>query len=146
MTMAQAVMPRGAVSRVGKLVCGLSLLCAVLWPVASWDPRLGENWLRDWRQGVREEQLRLEEQVSSHARTVIEARCAAYIVDKAAENGADCTARVRCRAVEGGLYVPDSAEVQGTLTEAEVVRLQKLVDHGLGIPPERQVYRREGLP
>ena len=143
---AQAVMPKGTVSRVGKLVCGLSLLCAVLWPAAKLDPGLGENWLRNWRQEVKDDQLHLEEQVSSHAQKVIEDRCAAYIVDKAAENGAVCTARVHCRAVEGGLYVPDSAEVSGALSEAEAGRLRKLVTHELGIPPERQIYRREGLP
>ena len=143
---AQAVMPKGAVSRVGKLVCGLSLLCAVLWPAAGLDPALGEDWLRVWRQGVKEEQLHLEVQVGGHARKVIEERCAAYIVDKAAEAGAVCTARVVCRTEEGGLYVPDRAEVRGVLSEAEVERLQNLVTHDLGIPAERQAYRREALP
>ena len=143
---AQAVMPKGAVSRVGKLVCGLALLCAVLWPAAHLDPRLGEDWLRTWRQGVRTEEEGLEEQVSTHARQVIEARCAAYIEDKAAEHGAVCTARVTCRPAEGGLYVPHGAEVTGAMSAAEVGRLQKLVEHDLGIPPERQSYRWEGLP
>lgn len=143
---AQAVMPKGAVGKVGKLVCGLALVCAVLWPAAKLDPDLGEDWLRDWRQRVKDEQIHLQEQVGGHARQVIEARCAAYIVDKAAEHGAVCTARVRCRAVEGGLYVPDSAEVTGSLSEAEETRLRRLVAHELGIPAERQTYRREEGP
>lgn len=143
---AQAVMPKGAVSRVGKLVCGLSLLCAVLYPAAKLNPELGEAWLRDWRQEVKVNQQELEEQVKTHARQVIEDRYAAYIVDKAAENGAVCTARVTCRTEEGGLYVPDRAEVTGALSQTEVGRLRKLVAHDLCIPAERQVYRTEGLP
>ena len=140
---AQAVMPGGAVGRVGKLVCGLSLLCAVLWPAARLDPGLGEGWLRAWRQSVKEDSQMLEEQAADGARKVIEERCAAYIVDKAAEHGVLCTARVLCRAVEGGLYVPDSAQVRGALSGAEVERLKKLVSHDLGIPAERQTYHRE---
>ena len=42
---ADALMPQGAIKRVGKLVCGLVLIGAVLSPGASLDAEEGQRWL-----------------------------------------------------------------------------------------------------
>ena len=43
--LADALMPKGAVKRVGRLVCGLVLASAILSPLAGLDVESGQSWL-----------------------------------------------------------------------------------------------------
>ena len=45
--LADALMPPGAVKRVGRLVCGLVLLAAILSPAVRLDVAEGERWLAE---------------------------------------------------------------------------------------------------
>ena len=142
--LADALMPSGAVKRVGKLVCGLVLLCAVLSPASDLDLSGGREWLENWFDGLEEREKVLEQQVNEERKVIIEREYAAYIVDKAAELGLTCTARVSCRAGEEGLFLPERAEVSGFLTEGERERLSLVIQEDLGIPEEEQAYVEEG--
>ena len=86
-SVADSLMPTGPVKGVGKLVCGLVLLCALLSGAKGLDVAAGQAWLDDWLAGVGEERAYLENQVNGEMKTIIEERFAAYIVDKAAELG-----------------------------------------------------------
>lgn len=140
--LAEAMMPEGAVRRVGKLVCGLALLCGVLWPVVQTKPFLGPEWSQTWALELEREQSRLEERLGSDMKRIIEANCDAYIQDKAAQRNRSWKVHVVCRE-ENGLYVPDRAEVYGSLSAEEHRELTRLLAEDLGIPPERQ-DRRDG--
>lgn len=144
--LADSLMPPGAVKRVGRLVCGLVLLCAVLSPLAGLDLAGGQDWLEGYFAGLELRQAELEQQVNEGMKVIIEEKYAAYIVDKAAEMGLTCTARVECRAGEDGLYVPDRVEVAGCLSDVEQSRLTQTVETDLGVPLERQAYYKEELP
>lgn len=140
--LAEAMMPAGAVRRVGKLVCGLALLCGVLWPIVQAGPLIGPDWSEEWALELEREQTRLEERLGSDMKRIIEENCDAYIQDKAAQRNRSWNVHVVCRE-EDGLYVPDRAEVSGDLSAEEYKELSHLLTEDLGIPPERQ-NRRDG--
>lgn len=141
--LAEAMMPKGAVKRAGRLVCGLVLLAAILSPVREADVRGGERWLEDYLAGLEEREGELEEEVNSRMKVIIEQEYAAYIVDKAAELGLVCSAQVECRRTEEGIYLPDRAEVAGSLSESGRAELTRIIAEDLGIPGQAQRYISE---
>lgn len=138
--LADALMPKGGVKRVGQLVCGLVMALAILAPAADFDLAGGQRWLEDYLAGVGRREDELEEQVNMGMKTIIEERYAAYIVDKAAELGAVCDARVECRLEEAGLYLPERAEISGAMTEEVRTRLTRLLEEELALTSEQIVY------
>lgn len=139
-SVADSLMPTGPVKGVGRLVCGLVLLCALLSGARGLDLEAGQDWLARWQAGVEEERTRLENQVNGDMKVIIEERFAAYIVDKAAELGLVCTARVTCEP-EDGAYLPVRVQVTGALEEKGREALSRAIWEELGVPPEEQVYQ-----
>ena len=128
-----------------RLACiSLVVLAVILAPLAQLDLEGGQRWLEEYHLGLEDRTQELERQVDEQMKTIIEQEYAAYIVDKAAELGLTCTARVSCRAGEEGLFLPERAEVSGFLTEGERERLSLVIQEDLGIPEEEQAYVEEG--
>ena len=145
--LAGALMPSGGVKQVGRLVCGLTLLAAILQPLAGLDMAEVQQWLADYFAALELRETELEETVDGQMKVIIDQRCAAYIVDKAAQLGLTCEARVECRAEGNGVYLPVRAEVSGTLGEAGRARLASAIAEDLGIPKEEQIYlEKEDVP
>lgn len=138
--LANGLMPKGPVKQVGKLVCALVLLCAVLRPVLSMDiPEAGQ--ITSGLHGqVEDNRAQLERQGSTMLKTLIERECGAYIVDKAAQLGLVCRAQVECVPGEGGTWLPHTARVTGQLDDGQRRELTAVIRSELGIDPERQVY------
>lgn len=144
---AGALMPPGPVRQVGRLVCGLVLMAAVLSPLTALDVSGGQEWLAGWASSLDSRTAALEEVVEEQRKGIIERDCAAYIVDKGSELGLTCTARVECRTGEEGLCLPVRAEISGDLTQEERARLARLAAEDLGIPETQQIYiGEEGAP
>ena len=142
---ADALMPQGAVKRVGRLVCGLVLLGAVLSPLVGLDIEAGQQWLNECLSPL-QRQEELEETVNSQMKIIIEQEYAAYIVDKAAQLGLDCTARVECERSEDGVYLPARTETSGLWTAGAQEKLIRVIETDLGVPRERQFYVEEEIP
>ena len=140
---AGALMPQGGVKRVGRLVCGLVLLAAVLSPLTELDVEAGQRWLASFMADVSGQEAELRETVNSQMKTIIEQKYAAYIVDKATRLGLTCSARVECRETEEGLYLPVRAEVTGSWTVGAQDRLSQVLSEDLGIPAQSQIYINE---
>lgn len=138
-SVADTLMPEGAVKRVGKLTCGLIMICALLFPLGSrgvWDyEALGGYW-EELLQG---KEL-LKGQVDEQMKEIIERECAAYIVDKAAETGAVCTAEVECTVTEDGIYLPERVRISGQFEAAQRSRLSEQIEQELGVPVQRQHF------
>lgn len=138
--LADGLMPKGAIKQVGKLVCALVLLCALLRPVLN----IGmpdTMWGAGGAVGEMEQQrVRLEEESSRLLKVLIEQESAAYIVDKAAELGLICRAQVTCVAGEGGTWLPHRAYITGQMEEEGRIKLMAAIQSELGIVPECQVY------
>ena len=141
--MAGALMPQGAVKRVGRLVCGLVLLAAILSPLRELDVDAGRRWLDGYLDSTGQWETALKETVNRQMKTIIEEECAAYIVDKAAQLGLRCTLRVECRETEEGLYLPVRAEVRGPLSDSGRTRLIRLIAEDLGVPEEAITIDKE---
>ena len=140
---AEALMPSGAVKRVGRLVCGLVLLAAILSPAVRLDVAEGERWLAECFASMEPRRENLEETVNNQMKIIIEGEYAAYIVDKAAEFGLTCSARVECRVSEEGLYLPLRVRVSGALTDRERARIAQIIWEDLGVPEPEQLYITE---
>lgn len=143
---ADALMPPGGVRRVGRLVCGLVLMGAVLSPVAELDVEGGRRWLEDYLASVHSREAELTQTVESQMKVIIEQEYAAYILDKAAQLGLDCTVRVECGLSEEGLYLPVRTEVAGLSTAGSQRELIRIIKEDLGVPEERQFYVEEEMP
>ena len=137
---AGALMPKGAVRQVGRLVCGLVMLAAILSPVARLDAAEGRRWLAGYFASVEQRRAGLEATVNNQMKHIIEGEYAAYIVDKAAELGLTCTAQVECQRSAEGLYLPVRTEVTGMLTEDIRIQLVRTIAEDLGVPERAQVY------
>lgn len=145
--LADALMPKGAVKRVGRLVCGLVLASAILSPLAGLDVESGQSWLERHLASVEFQRAELEEEVNSQMKVIIEQEYAAYIVDKAAQLGLTCSARVECVRSEEGLYLPVRTEVSGALGEGERAQLVQIIGEDLGVPePEQRYIGEEDAP
>lgn len=141
--LADALMPQGAVRRVGKLVCGLVLLWAVLSPLAGLDVSSGREWVEERIAGLEAREAELSETVNGQMKVIIEQEYGAYIVDKAAQLGLSCSARVECGLSEEGLYLPVRARVSGALTQSGQAQILRIIAEDLGIPESEQLYTAE---
>ena len=141
--LADALMPPGAVRRVGRLVCGLVLLGAILSPLTQLDLPGGQRWLEDYLASLEAREEDLTETVNSQMKVIIEREYAAYIVDKAARLGLTCGLRVECGLSEEGLYLPVRVRVTGALTEEERARIAGMIAEDLGVPESEQLYITE---
>ena len=138
--LAESLMPGGPVKRVGRLVCGMVLICAILSPIAGLDLAGGQRWLEEYFVQLKQRETELNQQVNDGMKPIIEERYAAYIVDKAEEMGLHCTVRVSCRMGEDGLYLPEQVQLAGIQSDVEQSRLAQLIEQDLQVPPQRQIY------
>ena len=145
--LSDALMPEGGVKQAGRLICALVLICAVVRPVAQVELESGEAWLEDWSRERASQESQLREGWEREIKTIIEQEAGAYIVDKAARMGIQCTAEVTCVPGDGqGIWLPEAVCVSGRLTEEQEARLRALLREELGIGEEAQTYDKEGLP
>ena len=142
--LADALMPKGPVKGVGKLVCGLVLAAAVVSPVVRLDLEGGRQWLEEWNVGLEQREEELKKQVDEEMKTIIEQEYEAYIVDKAAQLEVQCTARVECRQEDEGIYLPQTVWISGTLTPQQWEVLSEALLEKLGVPPEGLHYEERG--
>ena len=89
----------------------------------------------------------LEAERNTALKSIIEREFAAYIVDKAAQMGAACTAQVTCQLGEDSIFLPQSAAVQGSFTPQQQEDLARILEEELAIPRVRQSFstKEEGF-
>lgn len=133
---AQALMPEGAVKRVGRLTGGLVLALALMQPLFA-------LCCEDITEITCELPDEAETEEAFSMKPVIEQELAAYIVDEGKGLGAELAAAVTCVSDEHGVPIPGEAVVTGTLTPAQRETLSAVLDRDLGIPPRAQTFREE---
>lgn len=136
--LAQGLIPPGPVRRVGRLTAGLVMAAALLAPLASLRGVEPEQWLESWQ--PQKEVQGLEEQRDETMKSIIEEECSAYIVDKAAQLGAECQVTVVCSSEGEGVFLPWQITVTGDLSPGQQEQLTRQIQEDLGVPPERQQY------
>ena len=138
--LAESLMPRGAVRRIGRLTGGLILLLAVLQPVATLDEGALAGALERYRQELSAYDSGLEETSASLMKGIIAEQSDAYILDKAAALGITCSVEVETAPGEGGYPVPHSVTIRGRLTGGQREALSRQITADFAIPAERQYY------
>ena len=138
--LADALMPKGPVKGVGKLVCGLVLTAAVAAPIAQVELERGNQWLEEYRSGTQYREEELKNQVEEEMKRIIEREFEAYIVDKAAQLGVVCTVRVECRWEQEGVYLPGHVWIEGAATETLQEQLTQTLCQELGLTWEEITF------
>lgn len=141
--LAESLAPQGTVRKIGKLTGGLILLLTILQPLAGWENIDLDGLMADYQAQVQGYSDDLEQENQNLMKEIIAEEAGAYIVDKAAETGFACTARVETQPGEAGVPIPWSAAICGAYTgEQRAVLTQKIASE-LDIPAERQSYEWE---
>ncbi|MBO5034325.1 MAG: stage III sporulation protein AF [Oscillospiraceae bacterium] len=135
--LAQAMVPEGAVKKIGALIGGMVLLTVLLRPVAALDLEELTRWTAAY---VPTEDTEIN-QGGQMMKSLIAQKTSAYIVDKGAALGLVCEAEVRVETDESGWPVPWEAEITGALSPEQRSALSQALEEELGIPPTRQYFR-----
>ena len=137
---AEELMPSGSVKQVGKLVCGLVILWVLLAPLKTLGSVLELDWFEEYNMQMAQTKQELELQVETDRKAVIEEKCAAYIVDKAAELGVACTVEVYCRVGEEGLYLPEHVKLTGVFSDVAQSQMTQLLEEEFALASGQQEY------
>ena len=97
----QAVTPEGGVKQVGKLVCGLVLISAVLAPLGRVEAT-NFSLIPEYD----EQRMQLQKETEDQMKTIIEQRLGAYSMDKARQLGLHPEMQVMCVPDEAGAFLP----------------------------------------
>lgn len=141
--LADRLMPDGAVRQAGKVTLGLVMLLALIRPLFQLEVEPPGALWEGYRAQTAAQVQELEEERDGAMKVLIERELAAYIVDKAEQLGAACTAQVTCRAGENGVFLPERAEVQGCFTPEQQEALAQILEEELGISRDQQTIQTE---
>ena len=138
----QAIPLKRSVRRVIGTACGAVLLLLLLEPLLRLRAVDPEDYLKRFRldEGLIDEAV---QDGQTQAGALIKEQTCAYILDKAAALGAQVRAEVTLAALSEHYQYPYAVTVAGRWTAAQQRELSDYISHTLGIPPERQTWRKE---
>ena len=141
---ADSLMPKGSVRRFGKFTAGLVLMIALVQPVMKMNYEIISEGLSRMRNDLEGYQVQPQNENFDLMKSIIEARTAAYIQNKAAQQGIVCRAEVIADAKSREAYpYPVAVTVVGELTEDEIGCLEIMIEGELAVPVEKQTYLQE---
>lgn len=134
---ALALCPAGRVRRVLNLVCGAVMAVSLLSPVASFNIVEYSSALAKYSDAALNSSEDGKIAADRLNRAIIQAECAAYILDKADALGVDVIkAEVRVEWNIEGYWFPLECTIAAT--DPVSTALEDAIEAELGIPPERQ--------
>lgn len=139
---AQCLMPEGTVRKIGNLAGGLLLLLGLAAPITKLDMEGLSLALTKYRVMETDSAALLELENTRLLKKVIEEQTAAYILDKAAEIGVECTAEVSYEYSDTGEAYPVAVTIWGDLTDEEERKLSRIIESDLAILRENQIYEK----
>lgn len=140
--LADALIPAGSVQKIARFTGGLLLLVAILQPVGALDYSQLARSLSQARGDLQGYEAEPSAENFLLMKSIIEARCAAYIEDKAAQLDMDCRAQVTCTAQEEHDYpYPAAATITGALNKDQQAKLSRLIEADLAIPAKHQTFQ-----
>ncbi len=138
--LADAIMPKGTVRKIGKSIGGLLLMVAILRPVLAFDFDGLSLALTRYRTEAEGYSAELTEENGRLMKGIIEEQTGAYIADKAAELGCSVTVDVECAVDETGFPYPTAVTVMGALDTEQRNALQRSIEADFAIPAEAQTF------
>lgn len=144
LALAGSLIPKGTVRQMGKLTGGLVLMTAILQPILKLDYQTLAGSLSRYREDLGGYEAEAQIENVRLMKSIIEAKSAAYIQDKAADLGIQCQVTVTCDAQTEEQYpYPTAVTVEGSLTNAEIQQLRRLIEADLAVPAQAQTYPEE---
>lgn len=126
---------RGAV----RLVGGLLVLLALLRPLAGLGGTAVPAMKADLSGQTQAQAERYRREGRETLSAIIEQRTASYILDKACGLGLECGVEVTVSAGESGVPLPSGVTITGGYSAA----LAALIEEGVGIPADKQIWLEE---
>ena len=140
-SVAMALTPDGTVKQTVKLVCGFAVLLALLGLFKGFAYPDFSAYISEYKSSAGHVTEEAVETASKSTRFIIEEKCAAYILDKAASMGVGIeNASVTARWSDDGYWYPVSAKMGGSFKEEEKLSLSGVIEAELGIPPDEQIW------
>lgn len=136
-SVADTLIPQGAIKKIAGFTGGLILLLALVQPVLRIQPGSIQGNFDIWSAEISTLEEEFTRQNAAELETRIAETTASYICDKATSLGLDCQVRVTTEAGPEGVPIPASAEVTGPKSEA----LAEYMEAELGIPKEKQLWK-----
>lgn len=141
----QAVMPEGAVKKVGQMACGLALFLAVVSPILGARYTQLVSLLDEYEQQLAETESELEETEKTLTASFIDEETGAYIQGKTEELGVTCQVQVIWD-WSGEVPEPSGAMITGELTTEEQTALTQALSEDLALEPSQITYEEGAEP
>lgn len=138
--LAESIMPKGTVRKIGRSLGGLVLMVAILQPVLSFDFENLSLVLTQYRSQAEGYSDALSLENSQLMEGIIAEQTRTYIVDKAKELGCAVSAEVSCEMSEEGFPFPAGVTVTGEMSAAAQAQLTRSIEAELAIPAAAQVF------
>ena len=134
-----ALLPKsGAISSMGKLLTGVFMTVTILSPVVTWELPNISSFTNPFS-GDAAEAVAMGKSISGEALSaIIKEQCEAYILDKAADFGAQL--HVTVITSEDSVPVPCGVQIGGTYSPFAKLRLREIIRDELGIGEEAQIW------
>lgn len=142
MAIAEAITPEGGMRHICRLAGGLMMLLAAVSPVLSLNETMWEWTVAEYQMAAENYEETLSEQNNLLYQSIIEENTAAYILDKARENGISCQVKVVLSVDEKGNPYPKEVYLSGDWTDERKSILSSVLKTELGISSELQYFER----
>lgn len=133
--------PKGRVLSALKLVCGLVMVFAIVSPLKQLDFSEYSKYMAKYEDRAAELSSSGNEYGDKMNRTIIEDKCAAYILDKAESYGAELSSvSVAAEWSMDGYWYPISCNIAYSCSDDLKESISSSVEAELGIAKERQTW------
>lgn len=140
-SLAYMLMPEGRVKRAMQVICGIVMCIALISPIAKLDMNSYSKALSQYKIDAESIARDGEEYSKNLNRAIIQERCEAYILDKAAEQGVKLAeVSVLARWSDEGYWYPYEAQICADAPQSAQARLSDIIEATLGISCERQIW------
>lgn len=135
--------PEGRAKKAVTVVCGITMITAIILPLAKIDFTDYSKSLAGYRINAQKYADNGNENRENLNRLYIEEQCQAYILDKAEFYGVDVlSASVSAEWSTDGYWYPVSATIDCNCTSAEKSKLEAMIEADLGIDRDNQEWSR----
>ncbi len=140
-SMAMMITPAGRVKRALTILCGIAMCFAVISPLAGIDFTSYSQAMAQYRADAEKYAGDGAEYSKNLNRTIIEDECRAYILDKAAELGAELkTVEVLASWSDEGYWYPTGVRICAHLTPQQKQVLIDYIEARLGVGSNEQEW------
>lgn len=137
--------PKGRVHTAVKLICGLAMVLSVISPIVKLDFKEYSRFLKKYNDNAAAFVESANDYSDKLNRLYIQDECAAYILDKAENNGAKLeSVSVKAEWSTEGYWYPVSAEIEYNCSYEKISELERAIEAELGIAKERQAWTYVG--